>query len=113
TIRPNPSSNSRSLTQVVARGEPMAEPTFRLHMNELSHQGTALFLSQVDACRLLPNALSQVKQHLYTTYPGSTLPGTRSVTLVLRCMNGVAYTTGIELDDDHNEIHLSLGSGQN
>jgi hypothetical protein len=91
----------------------MAEPKLRLHMNELSHEGTALFLSQVDACRLLPNALSQVKQHLYTSCPGSTLPGTRSVTLVLRCMDGVAYTTGLELDDDHKEIHLSLAYVQN
>jgi hypothetical protein len=86
----------------------MAEPKLRLHMNELSHEGTALFLSQVDACRLLPNALGQITRHLYTSCPGSTIPGTRSVTLVLRCMDGVAYTTGIELDNDHKEIHLSL-----
>lgn len=31
----------------------------------------------------------------------------RSVTLVLRSMEGIAYTTGSELDDDHKEIHLS------
>jgi len=30
------------------------------------------------------------------------------VTLVLRSMEGVAYTTGSELDPDHKEIHFSL-----
>ncbi|KAF2456130.1 hypothetical protein BDY21DRAFT_260133, partial [Lineolata rhizophorae] len=35
------------------------------------------------------------------------IPQTRSVTLVLRPMPGVAYTTGISLDNDHKEIHLS------
>src|SRR5205814_7754400 len=37
----------------------------------------------------------------------SALPSTRSVTLILRSMPGVAYTTGIDLDDDHKEIHFS------
>ena len=91
----------------------MAEPKLRLHLNELSHDGTTLFLSQVDASRLLPNAISHVIQHLYTPYPGSKLPGTRSVTLVLRSMDGLAYTTGLQLDDDHKEIHLSLDYVQN
>ncbi|PGH11523.1 hypothetical protein AJ80_07089 [Polytolypa hystricis UAMH7299] len=35
-------------------------------------------------------------------------PGTRSVTLILRAMSGVAYTTGTRLDSDHKEIHFSL-----
>ena len=91
----------------------MAEPKSRLHLNELSHPATALFLSQVDACRLLPNAISHVIKYLYTPCPGSKIPRTRSVTLVLRSMDGVAYTTGLELDDDHKEIHLSLDYVQN
>src|ERR1700730_12088732 len=90
----------------------MAEPKLRLHLNELSHDGIALFLSQVDACRLLPNAIGHVIQHLYTPCLGSKVPGTRSVTLVLRSMDGVAYTTGLELDYDHKEIHLSLENAQ-
>ncbi|KAL8712012.1 MAG: hypothetical protein Q9220_003708 [cf. Caloplaca sp. 1 TL-2023] len=39
----------------------------------------------------------------------SHIPPVRSVTLVLRAMDGVAYTTGIELDNEHKEIHFSLG----
>lgn len=39
--------------------------------------------------------------------PKSCIPPTRSVTLVLREMDGVAYTTGLDLDDDHKEIHFN------
>ena len=91
----------------------MSEPKVRLHLDELSHRGTALFISQVDVCRLLPNAISNVIKHLYTPSPSSKVPGTRSVTLVLRSMDGVAYTTGLQIDDDHKEIHLSLDYVQN
>ena len=35
------------------------------------------------------------------------IPSVRSVTLVLRSMGGIAYTTGSELDGDHKEIHFS------
>jgi hypothetical protein len=37
----------------------------------------------------------------------SCIPPTRSVTLVLRDLEGVAYTTGLDIDQDHKEIHLS------
>ncbi|KAI9846577.1 MAG: hypothetical protein M1837_003818 [Sclerophora amabilis] len=35
-------------------------------------------------------------------------PPCRSITLLLRPISGVAYTTGKELDNAHKEIHLSL-----
>ena len=35
------------------------------------------------------------------------MPGTRSVTFVVRPFAGVAYTTGRDIDDDHKEIHVS------
>lgn len=41
--------------------------------------------------------------------PRYTPPPTRSVTLILEDMPGVAYTKGTDLDDDHKEIHLSMG----
>jgi hypothetical protein len=44
---------------------------------------------------------------LYTNMHTSCIPPTRSVTLVLRDLEGVAYTTGLDLDADHKEIHLS------
>ncbi|PKS08787.1 hypothetical protein jhhlp_003396 [Lomentospora prolificans] len=40
--------------------------------------------------------------------PSVPAPPTRSVTLILRDMGGVAYTTSTDLDVDHKEIHLSL-----
>lgn len=41
--------------------------------------------------------------------PRYTPPPTRSVTLILEDMDGVAYTKGTDLDNDHKEIHLSMG----
>ncbi|KAH8759346.1 peptidase of plants and bacteria-domain-containing protein [Diaporthe sp. PMI_573] len=41
--------------------------------------------------------------------PHYTPPPTRSVTLFLEDMDGVAYTKGMDLDGDHKEIHLSMG----
>ncbi len=55
--------------------------------------------------------MTTVLELLYPTTPAAdrgVWPGTRSVTLVLCDMDGVAYTRGRELDDDHKEIHLSL-----
>ncbi|KAL1854379.1 hypothetical protein Daus18300_011478 [Diaporthe australafricana] len=40
--------------------------------------------------------------------PHYTPPPTRSVTLVLEDMPGVAFTKGTDLDGDHKEIHFSL-----
>lgn len=33
----------------------------------------------------------------------------RAVTLIIRSMDGVAYTTGTDLDPSHKEIHLNIG----
>ena len=62
----------------------MADPVLRLHLDDLSHPGNALFLSRVDTSRLLPNALDHIIRYLYSPCPGAKLPETRSVTLVLR-----------------------------
>jgi len=50
-------------------------------------------------------AVQAVLNLLYS--PHSRIPPTRSVTLILRAMPGVAYTTGKDIDDDHKEIHFS------
>jgi hypothetical protein len=51
-----------------------------------------------------------VQTLLYSSPPATThCPPTRSVTVILRDIGGVAYTTGTELDPTHHkEIHLSL-----
>ncbi|TLD24201.1 hypothetical protein PspLS_06830 [Pyricularia sp. CBS 133598] len=85
-------------------------PTLRLEVRDVMHPGAHRFLSRVDASTTLPTAVANVQRTLYNTPRDHTthLPPTRSVTLILRDMDGVAYTTGSELDSDHKEIHFSL-----
>lgn len=85
-------------------------PKLRLEIRDLNHEGTESFLSSVIASKALATAVEHVLTLLYQT-PDSkttTIPPTRSVTLILRSMGGVAYTTGSELDSDHKEMHFSL-----
>ncbi|KAL3265136.1 hypothetical protein ABHI18_000120 [Aspergillus niger] len=96
------------------------QPTLRLQINDHRHPASKAFLTLLpDLNSTLTTALSTIIQHLYTppshphhhqqtpTFTPSP-PPTRSVTLLLRAIDGVAYTTGTELDNDHKEIHLSL-----
>ena len=62
----------------------------------------------MDAGLYLSRAIEHVVAHLYTAYGSPDIPRVRSVTVILRPMGGVAYTTGLTLDDLHKEIHLSL-----
>ncbi|KAI1426451.1 BSP-domain-containing protein [Xylaria sp. FL1777] len=85
------------------------EPHLRLHFNDLTDPGTSIFLSSISPSTLLPSAVSRVQKALYVQ-PGGTfhIPTTRSVTLIVRPMDGVAYTIGIDLDpEQHKEIHFS------
>ncbi|KAI0012970.1 BSP-domain-containing protein [Xylariaceae sp. FL0662B] len=85
-------------------------PVLRLHINDLSHAGASIFLSAINASAVFRTSVRNVQRLLYTSpsTPHTHCPGTRSVTLILRDMDGVAYTTGSDLDDDHKEIHFSL-----
>ncbi|EOD43619.1 putative pbsp domain-containing protein [Neofusicoccum parvum UCRNP2] len=85
---------------------PKRKPLLRLELRDLSHAGTKSFLSHLDASQALEEAVSGVLQLLYS--PHADIPPVRSVTLILRSMGGVAYTTGKDLDNDHKEIHFSL-----
>jgi hypothetical protein len=85
-------------------------PKLRLEVRDLTHRGADTFLSSVHAGKALAISVQHVLGLLYE-HPGSrttTPPPTRSVTLILRPMDGIAYTTGTELDSDHKEIHISL-----
>jgi hypothetical protein len=75
-------------------------------LNDLSHDGSAVFLSNIKASEDFETQVQNVLNLLYT--PDCHRPGTRSVTLILREVDGVAYTTGIDLDKDHKEIHINL-----
>lgn len=90
----------------------------RLHILDLDHPGAARFLGAVNAADVLREGVQTVLTHLYGGAPGSeeqkgrsyVPPGTRSVTLYLEDMAGVAYTKGSDLDDDHKEIRAFVSS---
>ena len=84
-------------------------PTLRLEIRDLNHAGAQTFLSSVIASTALQTAVQSVLRLLYKTptTPTTTVPSTRSVTLILRSMPGVAFTTGNELDSDHKEIQYN------
>ncbi|KXL43879.1 MAG: hypothetical protein FE78DRAFT_151411 [Acidomyces sp. 'richmondensis'] len=86
-------------------------PKLRLHINDLAHEGSTIFLSHVKGNEDLEAQVQNVLNLLYhTAEPTATAPrrpGTRSVTFILHDFSGLAYTTGTELDGDHKEIHLS------
>lgn len=85
-------------------------PKLLLEIRDLTHPGSRAFLSSVVPTTAVKFAVNRVLDLLYISpkYPTTTVPGTRSITLILRSMGGVAYTTGTELDDDHKEIHFSI-----
>lgn len=112
-----------------SRDTDLPRPLLRLELRDLRHDEITTFLSNVDASSDIANQVDNVTRLLYYPSAASTsiaaapttalprsrpaprkvhIPGTRSVTLILRSMDGVAYTTGLDLDDDHKEIHMSL-----
>lgn len=87
-----------------------ALPKIRLEVRDLCHPGSNDFLSSVSPGTSMEFAVRRVLDLLYLDpkCPTTTVPGTRSVTLILRSMGGVAYTTSMDLDDDHKEIHFNI-----
>ena len=85
------------------------KPKLCLKVTELTHDGAQIFFKTTNPVTVLSDAVTTVLQSLYNPVESQkTIPGTRSVTLILRPMDGVAYTQGSDLDDDHKEIHFSL-----
>ncbi|KAJ4289180.1 hypothetical protein N0V90_011522 [Kalmusia sp. IMI 367209] len=87
--------------------KPSRKPLLRLELRDLSSEGTRAFLRLLHASTTLEDAVDAVLRLLYTDLGSHCIPPTRSITLVLRSMPGVAYTTGRDIDDDHKEIHFS------
>jgi hypothetical protein len=86
---------------------PQRKPLLRLEIRDLSSNGSRTFLRLIHASVALQHAVDIVLKHLYKDMHTSCIPPTRSVTLIIQDMEGVAYTTGRDIDDDHKEIHLS------
>ena len=84
-------------------------PKLRLKVQDLAHPGADVFFANCSPASALSKAVETVLSILYEpTKTNTGIPCTRSVTLILRSMDGVAYTTGSEIDDDHKEIHFSI-----
>lgn len=84
------------------------KPGLRLHLDDLAHPASQAACGALDSGLYLARAIEHVIAYLYTPHGFGHIPRVRSVTVVLRSMGGVAYTTGLQLDDLHKEIHLSL-----
>lgn len=84
------------------------KPVLRLHVDDIAHPAAQAACGSLDGGLYLARAIEHVIAHLYTPYGLNAIPKVRSVTVILRPMGGVAYTTGLPLDDLHKEIHLSL-----
>jgi hypothetical protein len=73
------------------------QPKLRLQIHDLDHPGASKFLGAVNPATVLSAAVDNVLRLLYRSPSDrhTTVPPTRSVTLILRDMDGVAYTTGV------------------
>lgn len=84
-------------------GSGFKKPKLRLHIEDLGHPGASRFYDAIDAPSVFAKSVQTVQRILYHR-PSSSIPSTRSVTLYLDDMDGVAYTKGSDLDNDHKEI---------
>ncbi|KAL8766824.1 MAG: hypothetical protein Q9209_006482 [Squamulea sp. 1 TL-2023] len=106
-IKPSPETTPSACRPYPKPGHPTC--TLRIECRDLSHDGADVFFTNNEVSRDLLAAVTAVLSILYKPSQSNPhIPGTRSVTLVLRPMEGVAYTIGSELDNDHKEIHFSL-----
>jgi hypothetical protein len=102
-----PDSNVAAQSSDSSKVIPQRKPLLRLELRDLSSSGSRAFLRLVHASTAIQDAVDTVLKLLYKNMHTSCIPPTRSITLVIRDMEGVAYTTGLDIDQDHKEIHLS------
>ena len=113
TPSPIPIRNRRSSSSTAETTRPhpkhpeYPKPKLLLKIGDLNHPAAATFFKVHNACTLLPSCIEAVLQTLYPR-KDQKIPQVRSITLILRPMGGVAYTTGLDIDDDHKEIHFSM-----
>ncbi|KAJ6256992.1 hypothetical protein Dda_7875 [Drechslerella dactyloides] len=81
-------------------------PLLRFQVNDVCCDGAAaVFGAGLNIRQIMVDAVVGVLDALYT--PKTAPTNVRSITLILRPMDGVAYTTGSDIDNDHKEIHFS------
>lgn len=104
--RPPPVSVPPSGSGPSTQNASFRKPKLLLEIRDLSRKGARDFLTAIEAGTVVEEYVGVILRLLYS--PGSTIPPTRSVTLVVHSAQGLAYTTGKELDQDHKEIHISM-----
>ncbi|GAA5904540.1 uncharacterized protein JCM6883_003820 [Sporobolomyces salmoneus] len=86
-------------------------PDFHLHALRLEGQGSRLFFQHVvDPYSVLRDSSERVLDALYPRtleHAETEIPPIRTISLLLAEIDGVAYTKGSDLDNDHKEIVLS------
>jgi len=96
------------------------QPRINLQFYDLSHEGVKHFLHLIepDAHGFLAGCVETVKQSLYSEEVRkdwvarrgkggnnpARMPTIKSITVCVRPMSGVAYTTSAVLDDHHKEV---------
>jgi hypothetical protein len=85
------------ISETVTENQSFSKPKLRLEIRDLDHPGAFKFLNSVNSATVLSSAVNNVLRLLYKSPSDkhTTVPPTRSVTLILRDMGGVAYTTGV------------------
>ena len=107
--KPEDSSKKASRPTSPHREPSLPQPKLRLDIYDLTHAGALRFQEYIQPVKVITDAVTTVLQSLYEPFIGHLPhPPVRSISLILRPMGGVAYTTGTNLDDEHKEIHFSL-----
>ena len=83
-------------------------PAIHLRIHPITHEGAEVFTASVpDIGSVLRKAVQTCWKLLYNDEAHLFPKNIRSITLYVRPMGGVAYTTGNWLDGENKEIHLS------
>ena len=105
-----PTPPGRNTEPVPVHTDTPSLPAIHLRLHPITHSGAKAFSKAVpdvgsvleDAVHTCWRILYDNEQHLYPR-------GIRSITVYVRPMGGVAYTTGNWLDGENKEIHLNAG----
>jgi hypothetical protein len=93
---------------VAIHKEPASLPTIHLRIHPITHPGAKAFSAALPDIGCVAEAAVHVCWRVLYNDEEHLFPRTiRSVTIFVRPMEGVAYTTGNWLDEENKEIHVS------
>lgn len=105
--RPLSSSTDTVVVPIVHADTPEL-PAIHLRIHPITHDGAKSFTKNFpDIGSVLEDAVHTCWKQLYNNENHLVPRDVRSITLYVRPMGGVAYTTGSWMDGENKEIHLS------